>query len=458
MKRVIIVIMILSFAVSTAFAQGTKVNSAYQYLRDEQPEKAKVEIDAAIKYDGTKDDARTWFFRGNTYLQLYLGAHMIDNVTKGLSSTEVKGFLGEPLSTRRYKKLPKGEKYSYMYELVIYFANDSVDHVEFPMKETFSKLDDGNLLSVAHDSYLKCIEIESDYTKPELSPGSPLAGIKTIGKIYSFYASNALQDGKHQIALDNFEKAMPIFKESNMEGLTTIYYSAGFAAQYLGDTAKAIKYYQASVGPKMKNRNIYINLANLYLKSDDTENALATTKKGLEVVPGDLDLLITQANIYMHKGESQKANELLNEAAKKDPTNSQLQYAIGVNYDKMAKDSTLSDEVKNSSFEASVAAYKQALEIKPDYFNAAFNMSAMYYNRAADKLSEAGNLPMSETKKYDALKAAALEDFKAAVPALEQAHTIEPKDHSTMVMLRTAYMQTKNMEGYKKIKAELDAE
>jgi Flp pilus assembly protein TadD len=82
----------------------------------------------------------------------------------------------------------------------------------------------------------------------------------------------------------------------------------------------------------------------------------------------------------------------------------------------------------------------------------------MYYNSAADKLSKAGNLPMSAAKEYDALKAAAAEDFKHAIAPLETAHKIDPKDHNTMVMLRTAYMQTKNMEGYKKIKEELSAE
>jgi tetratricopeptide (TPR) repeat protein len=458
MKKIIIVIMILSFAASTAFAQGTKVASAYQYLRDEQPEKAKVEIDAAINYEGTKEEARTWFYRGNTYLQLYLGAHMTDNLKKGLSSAEVKAILGEPLSVRRYKKLPSGEKFSYMYELVVYFANDSLDHFDFPMEKTFKDLDNGKLLDEAYRSYVKAMEIEPDYRKPELSPGSPQQGIKNIGKLYSFYASNVLREDKFQLAIDNFEKAMPIYKELNMDGLTTIYYSAGFAAQQLGDTAKAIKYYQASVSPKMKNRNIYINLANLYLKTGDTEKALSTAQKGLEVIPGDLDLLITQANIYMHNGQSQKANELLSKAAEKDPTNSQLQYAIGVNYDKMAKDTALSAEMRKSSFEASVAAYQRAVEIKPDYFNAAFNLGAMYYNSAADKLSKAGNLPMSAAKEYDALKAAAAEDFKHAIAPLETAHKIDPKDHNTMVMLRTAYMQTKNMEGYKKIKEELSAE
>ena len=251
---------------------------------------------------------------------------------------------------------------------------------------------------------------------------------------------------------------MPIYESANLQGLTTIYYSAGFAAQLLGDTAKAIKYHQASISPNMKNRNIYINLANLYLKVGDTQKGLETAQKGLEVFPGDLELLITEANIYMHNGEPKKANELLSKAAEKDPTNSQLQYAIGINYDKMSRDSTITTEMQEASLQASIAAYKRALEIDSNYFNAAFNLGAMYYNNAANKVIEAANLPYSENVKYDKLVAESKEDFKQAIGPLENAHRIEPKDHSTMVMLRTAYVQTKNMEGLKKIKADLLAE
>jgi argonaute-like protein implicated in RNA metabolism and viral defense len=41
---------------------------------------------------------------------------------------------------------------------------------------------------------------------------------------------------------------------------------------------------------------------------------------------------------------------------------------------------------------------------------------------------------------------------------LEIAHKIDAKDHNTMIMLRTAYTQTGNVEAFKKIKAELSAE
>ncbi len=459
MKKLLLIIMMMGFAASTLFAQSPKVASAYQYLRDEQPEKAKPEIDAASVHESTKGDAKTWFYRGNTYLQLYFAAHMTDLLKKGLSSEEVKAALGEPISMRRYKKLENGEKYTYMYELVIYFSNDSVVSWDYPMEKVYKELDDGTLLQVAYDSYSKTLAIDPEFKKPELSPGSPSQGILSIGMTYSNHAYTKLRGADYQGALDNFEKAIPIYKGlSKKEELPNLYYYAGISAQYVSDTAKAIKYYESAIAYGIKDVNTYMYLANLYLKTGERDKALKTAQKGREIDPTNQDLLITEANIYMQSNESDKAIEVLSEAAKKDPNKADLRYAIGVNYDRMREDTTLSPEVEEKLFNASVEAYKKAIELKPDYFNAAFNLGALYYNKAADVLAEAQNLPYSEVDKFNKLKAASKEAFTNSIPYLEMAHKIEPKDHNTMIMLRTAYTQTGDVEGFKRIKAELSAE
>ena len=456
MKKLLVIVIIVVSSVGISFAQGTKVASAYQYLRDEQPEKAKPEIDAATTYEGTMNEAKTWFYRGNTYLQLYLGAHMTDFLKKGMSSEELKAVLGNPFSVRRFKKLDNGEKYSYMYEMIVYMSNDSVDHWDYPMEKTFKDLDDGKLLEVAYESYAKALELDGDFQKPELSPGTPAQGIMRVGMSYSNIAYTALRKEDFKTSLINFEKVIPIYRGAGKnEELKNIYYYAGYSAEYTQDTAKAIKYYQSAVNKGIDNTNTYIHLASLYLKVEEVEKALAVTKKGREVKPDDLGLLITEANIYMHDNRPNEAIKILTAATEKDPNNSQLQYAIGVNYDKMRKDSTLNDEVKQSMFDKSVIAYKRAIEIDNKYFNAYFNLGALFYNKAADKLTVAGNLPYSEAKKYDRLKSEAKELFTNAIPNLEEAHKLQPKDHNTMVMLRTAYTQTGDVEGFKRMKAEL---
>ena len=449
--------MMLGFVGSTILAQSNKVASAFQYLKDEQPELAKPEIDAACQHDNTKNLAKTWFYRGNIYLQLHLVSHMADNLEKGFTEEQVKNVLAEPLSTKKYKKLENGQKWVYPYELVVYFSNGKVDHWDYPLEKTYKALDDGKLLQTAYDSYNKSLTIDPKYSNTALNPSNATLGIKNVGEFYFNDGVVALRKKNFEDALMNLENAYKIYHEiGKKEDRIALY--AGFAAESLHDTTKAIKYYSSILNSGMKNASLYMGLGYLYLGQKKTEDALNAIQTGRKVLPENQNLLLAEANIYMATNRAKEANELLAQAAKSNPDNAQLFYAMGNNYDRILKDSTVSEEIKKSAFEAGVNAYKKATEIDPKYFDAFFNLGALYYNTAADYLTQAGNLPMSAQDQYDKLKADAKTNFTSAIPYLEKAHNLQPKDHNTMVMLRTAYSQTGNVEGFKKIKAEMDAE
>jgi len=59
----------LALMANMAMAQGNAVASAYNYLKNGQPQKAMVEIDKASQNEDTKNEAKTWFYKGNIYLQ-----------------------------------------------------------------------------------------------------------------------------------------------------------------------------------------------------------------------------------------------------------------------------------------------------------------------------------------------------------------------------------------------------
>src|SRR5690606_16367615 len=61
--------MILLISVSS-FAQSNKVLDAYNYLKAGKLDKAKAAIDAAAQYPDTKDDPKTWLYKGNVYLAI----------------------------------------------------------------------------------------------------------------------------------------------------------------------------------------------------------------------------------------------------------------------------------------------------------------------------------------------------------------------------------------------------
>jgi len=71
MKRLTL-LMTLILSCSILFAQRNNRTTAFNYLRNGKLDKAKEFIDKAIEHPQTKEDARTWFYRGNIYLSIHM--------------------------------------------------------------------------------------------------------------------------------------------------------------------------------------------------------------------------------------------------------------------------------------------------------------------------------------------------------------------------------------------------
>lgn len=70
MKTKILFLSIILLVSISSFAQSNKVLDAYNYLKAGKLDKAKAAIDAAALYPDTKDDPKTWLYKGNVYLAL----------------------------------------------------------------------------------------------------------------------------------------------------------------------------------------------------------------------------------------------------------------------------------------------------------------------------------------------------------------------------------------------------
>ena len=77
-------------------------------------------------------------------------------------------------------------------------------------------------------------------------------------------------------------------------------------------------------------------------------------------------------------------------------------------------------------------------------------------------LKAANEIPPNEQAKYDAAVKEAFVELDKAVPYLEKAHEIDPKEKSTMLTLKEIYFKLRGnhddyMDKYKKINEELKA-
>ena len=359
MKRFILTIVAFAFVFSLA-AQNP-VLSAYDYYRHQQVAKAKEYIDKGYQDPKYSGEANTWMYRGNIYLQVSIAAHLTDALHKGMTLEEVKRMLGEPISIRKYKKLENGSKLSFGFDLIVYLENDKVDSWDYPNAALYKSLDDGHSLEVAYESYQKSLEIDPKFTNIQISPMNAMMGLEQVAG--SFYNSGIIAYGNknYKEAQYNLEHALTTYKALNKTDPELTYYT-GVACISAGDTTKALQYYNQAVNQGYQDKLLYYNLTNIYLGKNMIPGAKQAIAKGREYHPEDQDLLIMEANIYLKTGEAKKAEAILLEAVKRDPTNANLYYVVGANYDNILNDTLNSKEVRDHAFEQAQEAYKKAIE------------------------------------------------------------------------------------------------
>ena len=159
--------------------------------------------------------------------------------------------------------------------------------------------------------------------------------------------------------------------------------------------------------------------------------AFEIIEKGREVYPEDLSLQLELAQLYLETGQQEQLLESLLLAVEADPTNVTLYFLIGKTYD------------DRREFELAEEYYLKAAEVQPDFFEAYYNIGAIYVNQAAEVQALANDLPLNETAKYDEYTAQAVSSLEQAVPYLEKSLELKQDDVSTLNALKEAYARLK---------------
>jgi tetratricopeptide (TPR) repeat protein len=389
MKRTLILFALIML-VTVAFAQFKKDrSSAYNAWQKPDLVKAKEAIDKAITYPEAATDAKVWYYRGGIYLDIQIS----------------------------------------------------------PAKAVLAP----DAINIAYDAYIKARELD---TKEEFKTDIAVR-LSAIEGEYFNEGITFFQQDKFDDAMPFFEKAILISKENH-----TIDTVANYAlALCLGKKAeldkayldKAIEQYQYLVDIKMKAVDVYTSLATFYKDKGNLEKGSEIINLGKTIFPGNTDLVITEANMYISTNNHAKAVSSLMIAKEKEPKNVSVLYAIGVTYDLLKNDATLPDDKRLEYFNAAIAGYKETLAVDPNYFDALFNLGAIYYNKGGEVINEANKLPINETAKYDKMLAEGNNYLNLALPYLEQCQTLQPQDKATLVSLKEIYTRLNMTEKLKAI-------
>lgn len=231
-------------------------------------------------------------------------------------------------------------------------------------------------------------------------------------------AVQAFQDEDYNKALKSFEQILAIqdiniIKADSPEAVdTVILFNSGLAAYNAENYEKAIKYYREAAKYGYNGARTYSLIANSYQLNKDTLGALESLKEGFERYPEDNGVLTSLIQLYLDMNKTDEAMKYLEMAISQDPTNTTYYFAQGTLYEKLKEEGN------------AIKTYEAALKIDSEFFNANYNLGALYYNKGVLQIEIANSIPANENAKYQAELKKADDWFLLALPYMEKCNTL----------------------------------
>jgi len=366
-----------------AFAQKGKVTSAMTYIEQGSLDKAKEALDQAMTDPKTMNWTNTFFTKGKLAQAIYKS----DN-------PKFKEFYSDPL----------GEAYA---------------------------------------AYEKSMELD------------PKGGTKKkiiTGLVYNNLALDLYSQGGAQFeakdfagALKSFETQIKITESDKYVGVTDtgMYYNAGLAAMNSGKHPEAIKYFEKCAEMKYLGITPYYQISQSYLETGDTAKAEALLKSLPDKFPGDKNINLQLIDLYIKAGKNDEALKYLAVAKADDPENYSLHFAEGIIY------------LNQNKYDEAIAGLTKSIELKSDLYDSQYGLGAAYINKASDMFVKANDI--MDVNKYNAAIEEAMKVFAKALPYMEKALELKPDDVYAMRSLKELYYRLKMTDKYNAIKAKLDA-
>ena len=419
MKKRLLIIMalILLTGGSAVFAQNDAVYSA--------TEKRIAKAEAAVADPKRESSPKAWLEKARAYKDAY-------NVTLGLlrmnaPQEEMNIILkmepSEALGTSDGK-----EKHIYP-NLILYYQDGGLVGWE----ETKKIAEDP--IGTALDSYKKVLSL-SPTTSDKERVNADLESLKFSLEMEGL---NAYGREKYKDALTNFERMMDITSVLGLpaEVDSTVTYYAGFMSLLDKNNDKAAKYLTKALEMKVNQPAIYEFLNNIYMEKGDTLAAVKILNEGNERYPEDKNTLLQLIQLLIDTNNSAEAIKKLEAAKSMDPSNKLYPFVEGTLYDKIG------------DYDKSTASYEKAIEIDPNFFDALFNVSVLYFNKAVELSNEANNEEVVEAFNKKQEEADAV--FKKALKPMEKCREVNPEDRAVLGPLKTLYYRLKMEDKYKEI-------
>ncbi len=287
-----------------------------------------------------------------------------------------------------------------------------------------------NALRLSLESYLKARELDAKgYYEREILLAIGL--LQTAANNAGIELYNAEDFGNAGVQFDLAHEVAQAFK-----GVDTVaVFNAALCYEKSNQIDLAVARYRTCGEYGYQVPNVYLFAASLMRKQGNVEGALAELQAARAKYPREQGLVIEELNIYLESRDYTRAEKAMDVAIELDGTNEILWFSKGSVLDSQGKT------------DAAAEAYQRAIALKPDYFDANYNLGAMYFNQAVQDINASNEMwspRMTPAQKSEQtrLEAQAKSRFEQAKPFLEKAHEVNPEDRDTMRSLRDVYTRT----------------
>ncbi len=426
MKKTILIVATLSIF-NSVFAQKLVVESALSAIKQNNYDEAKMDIDKAMVFPGTKDKPKAIFAKAKIYYQMQLA-----KAPKYIESNPYREAASAIFHLSEVKSdYEKATVDQWIMQIAIWYYNDAV--ISFNNKKDADGI-------AWMQNVIKLRELEG-------------------GKRYEKFALKPMLD--------------TIAARANMSIATSYMIDTNFAA--------AIPYLlRAKTNPITKNANIYNNLIECYSRTKNDKSLFEILDEGRKAFPDDKNLMNNEINFYARTGKMDELIKKLEDATIKQPNDSELFYFLGTQYLELAIPQTGTKPENSAQLIAkSEDAYQKALKLAPENPSYNYNYGLLFcrqglekndkMNEVADRMNDKKSKNLKEDEKiYQQLKANRDEFLNKSLPFFEKSYnklsasasTLKDNERNTyknlLTALKVTYTLLNKTGKYNEVKEKLD--
>ncbi len=294
---------------------------------------------------------------------------------------------------------------------------------------------DAEALKKTADALRKIVELDETYFKQ--NGGEIFTYIQSVTTNYFNQGAMAYDAGDYVQAIDSYINAyetMAIVGQKDNEALMVAAQIAVMANEY----DRAIELCTTLLNDSYETPQVYQYMAIAQGGLENNDAMVEYLQKGREKFPEDESLINEQINAYLKLKREAEIIDQIREMAEKNTENSVYYFILGTIYGNAESSLYNVDEALN--------CYNKVIEINPNDENAYINIAGIYIDKSNALKHEADELPLNETKKYEAMMAQIDEVRKQALPYVEKAHEMLPEDEAIKQILKSLYVNLKMMD------------